>query len=108
MTINFENYGKFLITLRYDDNTYDNYEGCGEGYTLKEAADFISQNIENSLSIVSADIVDAETGEVVAIIEAEDEDHSEEWYDWRDEEWREDPFMEYSYDPYMGCYSEDC
>ena len=106
MTIDFGNYGKFFITLAYDDDTHENFDGNGEGYNLKEAADFISQNMENSLSILFADIVDFETGEIVATIE--NEEQIEEWHDYSGEEWREDPFMEYGYDPYMGCYSDDC
>lgn len=109
MTINFEHYGKFFISFTYDDGTTDYYEGDGEGYTLKEGADFISANIEDSLSIVSADIIDAETGEIVAIIEKEDEDscdYEEEPYFGHD--WRDDEFLEFGYDPYMGCYSDDC
>lgn len=102
MTINFEHYGKFFISFTYDDNTTDYYEGGGEGYTLKESADFISTNIENSLSIVSADIIDAETGEIVATIEKDEEDFTEEWYDYRDD------YDECGYNPYMGCYDFDC
>ena len=105
MTVNFENYGKFFISFTYDDGTTDYYEGNGEGYTLKESADFISTNIENSLSIVSADIIDAKTGEIVAIIERDEEDsydQEEEWYDYRDN------YDEIGYNPYMGCYDFDC
>ena len=102
MTINFENYGKFFISFTYDDSTTDYYEANGEGYTLKEAADFISANMEASLSIVSADIIDAETGELVAIIEKDEEDAQEEWYDYRDD------YDECGYNPYMGCYDFDC
>lgn len=100
MTINFENYGKFLITLYYDDDTRDNYDGQGEGYTLKEAADFISSNMENGFSVVSADIVDAETGEIVAIIEREETDELDDYY--------EPDYDECGYNPYMGCYDFDC
>lgn len=100
MTINFENYGKFVITFYYDDDTRSSYDGQGEGYTLKEAADFISQNMENSLSIMSADIVDMNTGEVVAILEQESPE--EEWYDYRDD------YDECGFNPYMGCYDFDC
>lgn len=100
MTINFENYGKFVISLYYDDDTMDTYEGNGEGYTLKEAADFISTNMENGFSVISADIVDAETGEVVAIITREDEDVEEDYY--------EPDYDECGFNPYMGCYDYDC
>jgi hypothetical protein len=101
MTINFENYGKFLITLYYDDDTRSSYDGQGEGYTLKEAADFISENMENSLSIMSADIVDMNTGEVVAILEKESP--KEEWDDYY-----EPDYDECEFNPYMGCYDFDC
>lgn len=101
MTINFENYGNFAITFYYDDNTYNTYNGNSEGYTLKECADFISENLEHSLSCVSADIIDIHTGEIVATIEKEEQEITEEdWYDWRDDE--------IGFDPYMGCYSDDC
>ena len=102
MTINFTNYGKFSITFFYDDDTRAIFDGNGEGYTLKEGADFIAQNMENSLSIISADIVDIETGEVVAIIEKDEDDTAEEWYDYRDD------YDECGYNPYMGCYDFDC
>lgn len=100
MTINFENYGKFDISFFYDDNTTDLYDGNGKGYTLKEAADFISTNIENSLSIVSADIIDTETGEIVATVTREDEDIEEDYY--------EPDYDECGFNPYMGCYDYDC
>ena len=105
MIINFENYGKFLITLYYDDDTRDNYDGQGEGYTLKEAVDFISSNMENGFSVVSADIVDAETGEIVAIVEREETDELDD--DWYADEWRDD-YDECGFNPYMGCYDFDC
>ena len=104
MTINFENYGKFFVTFYYDDETHHTYDGQGEGYTLKEAADFISENLENSCSIVSADIVDFETGEVVAILEQEEEE-----LDWYADEYRDDyDYDEVGFNPYMGCYDFDC
>ena len=101
MTINFENYGKFFVTFYYDDETHDSYDGNGEGYTLKEAADFISENIENGFSVISADIVDFETGEIIASLEKE-EPEEEDWYDYRDE------YDECGFNPYMGCYDFDC
>lgn len=104
MTINFENYGKFLITFYYDDDTRDYYDGQGEGYTLKEAADFISSNMEHGFSIVSADIVDAETGEVVAILKREEGDELDDEYD----DYYEPDYDECGYNPYMGCYDFDC
>lgn len=106
MTINFENYGKFLISFTYDDSTVDYYEGEGKGYTLKEAADFISTNMENTLSIVSADIVDAETGEIVAIIEKDEEDFFEDYEP--PYAWIEKDYDEIGFNPYMGCYDFDC
>ena len=49
---------------------------------------------------MSADIVDMNTGEVVAILEQESPE--EEWYDYRDE------YDECGFNPYMGCYDFDC
>ena len=101
MTINFENYGKFYVAFFYDDDTHSVYDGQGEGYTLKEAADFISENMENGFSVISADIVDFETGEIVASLERE-EPEEEDWYDYRDD------YDEIGFNPYMGCYDFDC
>ena len=95
MTINFENYGEFSITLFYDDDTHDTYNS---GLTLKASVDWVAQNMKNSLSIVSADIIDVNTGEVVVIIEKDEDDTTEEWYDYRDD------YDECGYNPYMGCY----
>ncbi len=106
MTINFEHYGKFFISFTYDDNTIDYYEADGEGYSLKEAADWISENMENSLSIVSADIIDAETGEIVATIEKDEEDFIEDYeppYTWIEKD-----YDEMGFNPYIGCYDFDC
>ena len=102
MTVQFENYGNFYITFHYDDNTHDNYDGCGLGYNLKEAMDFIAQNMENGLTLLFADIVDATTEEIVAIVERDVEEYLEDWYDWHDE------YDEIGYNPYMGCYDFDC
>ena len=99
MTVQFENYGNFYITLHYDDNTHNNYDGNGEGYNLKEAMDFIAQNMENGFSLLFADIVDTETGEIVAIIERDDDDYPEDYRDYYDE---------MGYNPYLGGYDFDC
>lgn len=103
MTIHFENYGNFSVTLHYSDVANVYYE-CATGYTLKECTDFIENRMNENSDCISADIVDIYTGEIVAIIENEEEEiEQENWYDYRD-----DYFDEVGFDPYMGCYSDDC
>lgn len=98
MTITFENYGKFYLALEYADGTELTY--CGEESTLKECVDFIENRMAEDLTVVKAFLVDANTGEVVATIERENEDFIDDYY--------EPDYDECGYNPYMGCYDFDC
>ena len=100
MTINFENYGGFYINLYYLDVCI-NYSN-NKPYTLKEATDFIEYKMGEDLSILSANIYDAETGEIVATVERDNEDFAD------DEEDFVDDYDEIGFNPYMGCYDYDC
>lgn len=95
MTVNFENYGEFLINLTFaNDNTH-----CPEKtYTLKKAFDLIEQKMYDGI-VEYADIIDATTGEVVAICKEEEESSD---YDY------EPDYDECGFNPYMGCYDFDC
>ena len=93
MTINFENYGRFLVYGFADEYTIE----WGEG-TLKECTDFIEAKMEEDFAINECAICDAKTGEVVATITRED-DTDEDYFD---------DFDECGFNPYMGCYDYDC
>lgn len=98
MTITFENYGKFYLALEYADGTELTY--ASETSTLKECIDFIENKMAEDLTVVQAYLVDANTGEVVATIERENEDFIDDYY--------EPDYDECGYNPYMGCYDFDC
>jgi len=95
MFANFENYGQFLVHLTYPNGNDHTPEHI---YTLKEAFDLVESKMYDGV-IESADIVDANTGEVVAICHEEEESSDDEWFD---------SFDECGYNPYMGCYDFDC
>lgn len=105
MTITFENYGKFYVGLNYVDGTELTYGTTKEPIGLKDAMDLIESKIREDLTIIDAFLCDAETGEVVATLERENEDFADE--DWYADEWRDD-YDEVGYNPYMGCYDFDC
>lgn len=94
MTVNFENYGEFLINLTFANGNTHSPE---KTYTLKEAFDLIEQKMYDGI-VEYADIIDATTGEVVAICKEEEESYED--YD--------DSYDECGYNPYMGCYDFDC
>lgn len=94
MTINFENYGKFIVYGTADEYTIE----WGEG-TLKECTDFIEKKMEEDYSINECAICDAETGEVIATITRDDEKDDYEY---------EPDYDECGFNPYMGCYDFDC
>ena len=101
MIINFENYGKFFFTMNFADNNGTfTYEKEG-GYTFKEIFDFLEYKLEENPIIKTVDIVDCETGEIVAIIENE-------FCDELIEDYCEPDYDECGFNPYMGCYDYDC
>ncbi len=106
MTVNFENYGKFYVGLNYTDGTELTYGGDeSKPMNLKEATDFIEEKMREDLTIIDIFLCDAETGEIVATFERENEDFAEN-EDWYADEWRD--YDEYGFNPYMGCYDFDC
>lgn len=106
MTVTFENYGNFYVGLNYTDGTELTYGGDeSKPMNLKEAMDFLEEKMREDLTVIDAFLCDAETGEVVATLERENEDFADE--DWYADEWRDD-YDEVGYNPYMGCYDFDC
>ena len=96
MEINFENYGRFYCSLAYVNNDVIDYRASNP-HTLKECANFIENRMSICNTIVLGIICDFDTGEVVATIEHEQEPDN----DW---DYNEDM----GFDPYMGCYTDDC
>lgn len=105
MTVTFENYGKFYVGFNYADGTELTYGETKEPIGLKDAMDLIESKMREDLTMIDAFLCDAETGEVVATLERENEDFADE--DWYADEWRDD-YDEVGYNPYMGCYDFDC
>lgn len=106
MTVTFENYGNFYVGLNYTDGTELTYGGDeSKPMNLKEAMDFLEEKMREDLTVIDAFLCDAETGEVVATLERENEDFADE--DWYADEWRDD-YDEVGFNPYMGCYDFDC
>lgn len=105
MIINFENYGHFFFTMNLDDdNGTFTYEQEG-GFTFKEIFDFLEYKMKENPIIATVDIIDCETGEIVATVERDEEDVAEE--DWYSDEWEPD-CSECGFNPYSGCYDLDC
>ena len=101
MTITFENYGRFYLALNYVDGTELTYCGENDDSTLKDCMDFIEGRMTDDLTIVSAYVCDAETGEIVATINRDNDDFI-------DDEYYEPDYDECGFNPYMGCYDFDC
>ena len=94
MVIKFENYGRFYCSLAYLNNDVIDY---GNINTLADCADFIEYKMGQDPCIILGLICDADTGEVVATFEREPEEP-----DW------DDCDNDMGFDPYMGCYTDDC
>jgi len=106
MTVTFENYGNFYVGLNYTDGTELTYGGDeSKPMNIKEAMDFLEEKMREDLTVINAFLCDAETGEIVATLERENEDFADE--DWYADEWRDD-YDEVGFNPYMGCYDFDC
>ena len=102
MNITFENFGNFSYTLNYADG------GCYDAELenllgFKDVCDFVEHRMNHDEDIVSSYIYSAETGEIVATITREDDEdeNDPEWDDWGYNE-------DMGFDPYMGCYTDDC
>ena len=102
MTINFENYGRFYCALSYVDNTVVDYRNDNTPHSLAEVMEFVEYHMSRDLRIILGSVWDWDTGECVATIERENDDFID------DEEDYETPFDEVGYDPYLGCYTDDC
>ena len=101
MIVAFENYGKFYFSLNYVNDMEATYDD--ENYTLKECMEFIEGRMTDDLTILSAYVCDAETGEIVAIVSRENDDFLDD-----DEDYYEPDYDECGFNPYMGCYDFDC
>lgn len=87
------------ITFHRTGYFYVNFNGCEIKMfkSLDEAVSYISDNF-NEGNTVTWEIVDLDTDEVIMTFE--DEDPSE------DNDWNYNEDM--GFDPYLGCYSDDC
>lgn len=106
MTVTFENYGKFYVGFNYVDGTELTYGDTKEPIGLKDAMDLIESKMREDLTIIDAFLCDAETGEIVATLERENEDFIEDYEP--PYAWIEKDYDEVGYNPYMGCYDFDC
>ena len=101
MTIHFENYGAFYLNLTYADGTCADYYNPHCGNSLGDCMEFIHNRMTDDLTIVRAVVCDWETGEVVATVERDNEDFADDG----EPSWIDD---DCGFDPYLGCYSDDC
>lgn len=99
MTINFENYGHFYCSLSYADGGVVDFRNEAMPNNLRECVDFIEYKMEQDTTITRGIICDWDTGEIVATIERDNEDFADS--DWNYSE-------DCGFDPYMGCYTDDC
>ena len=111
MTIEFENYGRFYPTLIFLDEAISyRFEECSP-YSLKECTDFIDYKMRQNPDIEGGVICDWDTGEVVATIKPDSllNDYAQEYMEHADDcdpDWGYNEDM--GFDPYMGCYTDDC
>lgn len=103
MTIKFENYGHFYCSLAYSNNNVIDLRDDAMPHDLRECTDFIEYKMGQDTTIVLGIICDWDTGEVVATIERENEDFAD--FD-PDPDWGYNEDM--GFDPYLGCYTDDC
>ena len=96
---------KFTVNYYHDGDPY-----AADFETLEEAVRFAAANITEEFQ---PDVCDAYTGKILGIVD-EDGFHTDErpdddgWDDdgWDDCGWNED--YDVGYDPYTGCFSDDC
>lgn len=108
MTIEFEDYGRFYLTLLCKDCpniTYDEHP-----YSFRECARFIDYKMEQDSEVIGGVICDFDTGEIVATFKPDElDDYAQECMEHADDcdpDWGYNEDM--GYDPYMGCYTDDC
>ena len=100
MIIEFEDYGRFYLTLICKDCpniTYDKHP-----YSFRECARFIDYKMEQDSEVIGGIICDFDTGEIVATFKPDEVDEDEE----PDPDWGYNEDM--GFDPYRGCYTDDC
>lgn len=99
MTIEFEDYGRFFLSLLTSDGLSTTF--CDSPYSFGECARFINYKMEQNPDVIGGIICDFDTGEIVATFKSDDYDEDEPDPDWGYNE-------DMGYDPYMGCYTDDC
>ena len=102
MTINFENYGRFYCALSYVDGVTVDFRNDNSPHTLAEVADFIELHMDRDMRCTLGIVCDWDTGEIVATIKRENEDFD--YGEWDTAE----PDDDCGFDPYLGCYTDDC
>lgn len=89
------------------DSLGDSWEYQSEFKTLKEAIDWATFMIDDGVGLIQHDAIheiiiwDVNTGEVLAECSPDVSDSDEEYEDWGYNE-------DMGFDPYLGCYTDDC
>ena len=97
--IKFENYGRFFFVLRYVGGDEVTFMNQSSPYGMAEVMDYIHNHMNVNPMIFAAAICDADTGELVATIENDDSGDDFDDYDCDND---------MGFDPYLGCYTDDC
>lgn len=103
MTVKFENYGRFYPALSFVNNETIEFRDSGP-YSMKKAMDFIEDRMTMREDIFLGILCDYDTGEVVLCVDREDEveeDYDSDYDDWGYNE-------DCGFDPYLGCFTDDC
>lgn len=99
MTINFNTNLNARIIYHYE-----NLDIVSEPYNFDKAMRIAEETFAEDLTLAGIDVV-CEGVDFIATFERENED----FYDYDDpEDYYDDRFDEMGYDPYMGCFTDDC
>lgn len=102
MTVYFENYGNFYCSLCYATGEIITPTYSRAPSTLKDCMEYLQEQMDNDTTITQGVLCDSMTGEIVMTIVRDNEDFLEDC----DSDW--DYNEDCGFDPYMGCYTDDC
>lgn len=101
MTIELHTCATVSVTLSNDSHTWD---APFDFHSINDALAFVENEIDVRLQALHATIWDTNTGELYVTCSADVPEEEEEENDSSDWGFNEDM----GFDPYMGCYSDDC
>lgn len=91
------------VSITFSDDCHS-WEAPFDFHSINDALAYAENEIDVRLQALHASIWDTQTGELYVTCSAEGAEDPEEENDFSDWDYNEDM----GFDPYMGCYTDDC